>query len=106
MGPVNSALHKHLEVLSTTLEETRRKLRLKIIDSSSISDTAKHLIAESFQSIKTTTQMMLDCSTVPSVISAKQIEGPSLLEQLYRISRGWCFSLHKTRLKLLGRWKI
>jgi hypothetical protein len=95
-----------LLVVCPTLEETRSKLRLKIIDSSSISATAKHLITESFQSVKKTTQMMLDCSTVPSVISAKQIEGPSLLEQLYRISRGWCFSLHKTRLKLLGRWKI
>ena len=94
---------EHLLVLCPTLEETRNKLRQKIIDNGSISDTAKLLITESFKSVKMTTQMMLDCSTIPSVISARQIEGPSLIEQLFRISRGWCYSLHKARLKLLGR---
>ena len=95
---------EHLLVLCPALEETRDQLHSKMINNSSISDTAKSLITQSYTSMKNTTQMMLDCSTIPSVIVAKQREGSSLIEQLFRISRSWCYAMHKARLKLLGRW--
>ena len=49
---------------------------------------------------------LLDCSTVPCVIVLVQKFGPELLHDLFHLSRTWCYSLHKERLKLLGRWKF
>jgi hypothetical protein len=48
-------------------------------------------------------QFVLDCSLFPSVIAAAQKE-PAVLQLLFRATRIWCYSLHRTRLKLLGRW--
>ena len=49
-------------------------------------------------------QFLLDCSAIPEVISACQVNGPALLCPLFRISRTWCYSIHKSRLKILDRW--
>ena len=49
-------------------------------------------------------QFLLDCSAIPEVISACQVHGPALLCPLFRISRSWCYSIHKARLKILDRW--
>ena len=51
----------------------------------------------------TKVQFMLDCSVLPSVISAAQ-KDDNIHALLYRVTRTWCYSLHRTRLKLLGRW--
>ena len=48
-------------------------------------------------------QFLLDCSVQPMVIAAKQLFGSIVLERLFKLTRTWCFSLHKSRLKLLGR---
>ena len=48
-------------------------------------------------------QFVLDCSVFPSVIAAAQ-KDPAVLQLLFRATRTWCYSLHRTRLKLLGRW--
>ena len=48
-------------------------------------------------------QFLLDCSVLPPVISAAQLD-KEVLPLLFKITRTWCYSLHRTRLKLLGRW--
>ena len=48
-------------------------------------------------------QFILDCSTIPSIIRASQ-QDSSVLPLFFKICRTWCYSLHRTRLKLLGRW--
>ena len=50
-------------------------------------------------------QLLLDCSVLPEVISASQQLGPTVLHHLYRITRTWCYCLHRARMKLLGRWQ-
>ena len=50
-------------------------------------------------------QFLLDCSVLPEVIVSVQINGPEILNQLFDISRMWCYSLHRERLKLLNRWR-
>ena len=50
-------------------------------------------------------QFLLDCSVLPEVIVSVQINGPEILKQLFDISRIWCYSLHRERLKLLNRWR-
>ena len=50
------------------------------------------------------TQFMVDCSCLPQVILAVQLHGEIILHHLFRITRTWCYSLHRERLKQLGRW--
>ena len=50
-------------------------------------------------------QFLIDCSVLPEVSSAVQQQGTDILTHLYNITRIWCYSLHRDRLKLLGRWK-
>ena len=49
-------------------------------------------------------QFLLDCSVIPHVISLVQVHGDDVLHHLFKVSRTWCYSLHKERLKILGRW--
>ena len=51
-------------------------------------------------------QFLLDCSCLPEVILAAQEYGDGVLAHLFRISRTWVYSLHRTRLKKLGRWNF
>ena len=51
-------------------------------------------------------QFLLDCSVLPSVIKATQLHGPDLLHELFYLTRSWCFSVHKQRMKILGRWNF
>ena len=51
-------------------------------------------------------QFLLDCTVLPKVISAVQLHGECILNPLLRVTRSWCYSLHRERLKLLGRWTI
>ena len=48
-------------------------------------------------------QFLIDCSVLPLVIQAKQLFGDSILEKLFKITRTWCFSIHKSRMVMLGR---
>ena len=96
---------EHLLILCPALTDTRNGLLKKLNESPTLTQTTKTIIVQSFHSVDSSTQMMLDPSTTPEVISATQLEGPSILEEVFRFSRSWCYSLHKTQLKLLGRWK-
>ena len=49
-------------------------------------------------------QFILDCSVLPSVILATQTYGSMILNELFHLTRTWCFSIHRKRLQMLGRW--
>ena len=48
-------------------------------------------------------QLVLDCSVLPEVTLASE-DDDSVLPLLSKITRTWCYSLLRTRLKILGRW--
>ena len=48
-------------------------------------------------------QFVLDCSIIPEVIDAAQKDN-TVYPLLFKVTRTWCYSLHRTRLKHLGRW--
>ena len=50
-------------------------------------------------------QFILDCSVLPEVVVAVQNYGTIIHTHLFNISRIWCYTLHRERLKLLGRWR-
>ena len=49
-------------------------------------------------------QFLLDCTVLPEVISLKQQLGTRILDSLFYLTRTFCYSIHKSRLKLLGKW--
>ena len=51
-------------------------------------------------------QFLLDCSSLPVVITLSQQLGGDVLFHLFHISRTWCYSLHRERLKYLGKFKF
>ena len=53
----------------------------------------------------TSLQFILDCSVLPLVISQAQERDSQVLSSLFYITRTLCYSIHKARLKLLGKWK-
>ena len=46
-------------------------------------------------------QFLLDCSTLPLVISARQLYGDIVHRSLYKFTRTWCWSLHNARKRFL-----
>ena len=48
-------------------------------------------------------QFVLDCSVLSQVVRAAQ-EDHAVLDLLFKATSTYCYSLHRTRLKLLGRW--
>lgn len=51
-------------------------------------------------------QFLLDCTVLPDVILLSQLHGESVHDSLLYLTRTFCFSVHKARLKLLGKWNI
>ena len=96
---------EHLLFSCQSLTTTRDRLIQNLLINSQISTSSKSLIHSSFESEETAVQFLLDCSTMPNVIVKTQNEGTIILEELFHVSRSWCYSIHKTRLKLLGRWR-
>ena len=52
------------------------------------------------------TQFLLDCSSLACVIELQQSYGFYVLDRLFYLSRTWCYSIHRDRLRLLERWKF
>ena len=49
-------------------------------------------------------QFLLDCAALPQVIEAVQQHGNKVSNLLYKMTRTYCYSIHRDRLKQLGRW--
>ena len=90
------------------LEATRQKL-FKFTESYCASHSAVTHIIQAYCSKTTESrlfcQFLLDCSVLPEVIVSVQTNGPDILTHLFNISRIWCYTLHRERLKMLNRWK-
>ena len=97
---------KHILVHCSTLSATRVHLLNKLKDYK-ISDISKSIINTIINSgnSEDLVQFLLDCSANPDVISATQLFGQELQEELFRFARSWCYTIHKTKLKLQGRWR-
>ena len=46
-------------------------------------------------------QFWVDCSTMPPVITAVQVEGEGIMCALFKLTKNFCHSMHKARLALL-----
>ena len=51
-------------------------------------------------------QFLVDCSPIPLVIHLAQLHGEDIFNDLFYLSRTWCFAIHRERMKRLGRWNF
>ena len=83
------------------------KKRLYSLWLSSKNPAVYHLILEALSSEKDyLLQFLLDCSVLPTVITASQSYGDGIFSELFYLTRTWCFSVHRERMKMLGRWNF
>ena len=96
---------EHILINCSSYIETKRRLY-----SLWLSTTNKTVLRLVLQALSSETdyllQFILDCSVLPSVILATQSNGNHVLKELFYLTRSWCFSIHRQRMKYLGRWNF
>ena len=95
---------EHLLVECASLSECRDRQFSALANRDDISDTTKKLVSDIFRRPSSEfVQLLLDCSVLPEVISANRYN-TNTLPELFKFTRTWCYNMHMTRLKILGRW--
>ena len=99
---------EHILEFCNALHETREKLKDYTFKYCKVVSPSTRKIVEEFctPSSPDFCKFLLDCSVLPPVITAVQVEGYSVLSHLFDISRTWIYTLHKERMKRLGRWNF
>ena len=64
----------------------------------------RKLLLDAAHNPQTLLQFLLDCSVLPNVILAAQEHGSVVFTSLFKLTRTYCYAVHRERLKLLGRW--
>ena len=100
-------LHHHLVPRCLLLQEQAEVLRVYLknflIKSELCLRILEDVLLRSKDDQNLWVQFVLDCSALPTVISASQ-KDDTVLRNLFGATRTWVYSLHRTRLKLLGLW--
>ena len=96
---------EHILFSCDGLAETRKRLLTfttdYIYDKPEIQPiVAKYLSESKFEFC----QFLVDCSVQSLVISSYQLYGKPIHDHLFYITRTWCYSLHRERLRQLGRF--
>ena len=96
---------EHILIHCRAYAECKRRLYSLWLSSSN--PVVKKLVTEAFsEETQYLLQFIIDCSVLPPVISAVQEHGPGILDDLFYLTRTWCFSVHRHRMKMLGRWNF
>ena len=94
----------HILQWCPALQATRDKLTDYTQNKMSSVDTQQELLLLCSVSNPLFCQFLLDCSSIPKIISLVQLYGSQVLSFIFDISRTWVYSIHRERLRRLGRW--
>ena len=97
---------EHIVLQCTGLSETRRRLLRFTSDYVAAHPYISEIVWTYLYSDsgKVVMQFLIDCSVLPMVILAYKKHGTTVHAHLFRITRTWCKSLHRDRLRALGRY--
>ena len=91
---------EHLLVVCPYYDQYRAKLKRLWLGS--INPCLKALVSKALlSSTNELVQFILDASVLPQVISNVQTHGKELLHLVFHLTRTWCFTIHRERVKLL-----
>ena len=97
---------EHILLYCPALSETRQRLvRFTLRYAQSVPIIWRILCTYLQPSNPMIFQFLLDCSTIPEVIRLVQEQGKVYLSHLFKATRTCCYSLHRGRLKIRGRWQ-
>ena len=96
---------EHILVFCPYYNQTRLKLR-RLWKSSTNADILQLVSLALSGPPLDLVQFILDPSVNPSVITLTQVYGSEPLLLIFYLTRTWCFSIHRERAKLLGRFKF
>ena len=97
---------EHMLVTCTALNEKRKVLNKYIHDQTDDNDALRAVIAAEMSSTVTNTvQFLLDPSVVSSVQIAVQ-QKKFTLEEIFAVTRTYCYAIHRRRLQLIGRFNF
>ena len=96
----------HILVNCGSLSATRSRLTVFFLNFAAMNPDLSFIINKFLNSNDDNykTQFLLDCSTLPDVIHYRQLLGNNIMNNLFHLTRTWCYSVHRDRLKMLGRW--
>ena len=71
--------------------------------------SANPVISDIFKKIKEgqgdiLLQFFLDCSVIPNIVQMANIYGDGIFDTMFKLSRTFCYSIHRERLNILDRW--
>ena len=95
---------EHLLLHCPVLRETRAKL----LNLCTRISNKNHVVADIVSSVFSgrdshqIMQLLLDCSTMPVVISAVQTFGIDIRDTILYLGRTWCYNIHRERMNQLG----
>ena len=95
---------EHLLLHCPVLRETRAKL----LNLCTRISNKNHVVADIVSSVFSGSdshqimQLLLDCSTMPVVISAVQTFGIDIRDTILYLGRTWCYNIHRERMNQLG----
>ena len=96
----------HMLQNCTALGPTRDKLRTFTSKYCNTNPIVANIVSKHCHpSSETYCQFLLDCSSLPEVICLVQEQGKIIHEHLFNITRVWCYSIHRDRLRILGKWR-
>ena len=94
---------EHILLYCPSYQSSRSKL-VKLWQATRIPAITNVISSVLAQSGDTLVQFLLDPSTHPLLIRMSQDYGQEPLKIVFHLTRTWCFTIHKYRAKLLGRW--
>ena len=99
---------EHLILFCPSLSQTRQKLLSLVNKISMEHESLQYILQESFHTndYRDQMQLLLDCTSIPSVIYLTQMFGPSLQDRLLYLGRTWCYCIHHDRMNQLGLLKF
>ena len=97
---------EHILLFCSALKDVRKQLLMNLHKNTNFCDKSKQIIQLYFtRATSSQVQLVVDPSVLPEVINEIQKgNNNNVIEELFRFSRNWCFSMHKQRLKLQGKW--
>ena len=98
---------EHILLHGPALAKTRQRLVMFTLKyAESVPTISKILCAYLQPSNLMFLQFLLDCSCIPEVVRLVQESGGAYLSHLFKVTRTWCYSMHRESLKILGSWHI